>query len=100
MCLSKRLANMKSSIMKYNYKKLLRQVSVAARIVTLVAGCKKADDFFDLSDPNGIDSDIWNDEGAVNLYLNKGYDLMMPDFPVPGSIHNTSDETNSANTAF
>ncbi len=65
---------------------------------TVFVGCKK--DIFDLKDPNGINSDIWNDEGAVNQFLNKGYDLMMPQWPTPGAIHNTSDESNSANTTF
>jgi len=63
-----------------------------------LTACKK--DFFDLEDPNGIDSKIWDDEGAVNLFLNKGYDLIIPTWPAPGNIHNTSDELNNANTAF
>jgi starch-binding outer membrane protein, SusD/RagB family len=66
--------------------------------VTIFTGCKK--DFFDLEDPNGIDSQIWNDEGAVNLFLNKGYDLMIPQWPTPGGIHNTSDELNNGFAAL
>lgn len=80
--------------MKKAYIKIL---SITLLLVS-VLGCKK--DFFELEDPNGIDDAIWNDEGAVNLYLYKGYDLMMPTWPVPGAIHNTSDELNNANTAF
>ena len=53
-----------------------------------------------MEDPNGINSDIWNDVGAVTQYVDKGYDLMMPNWPTPGGIHNTSDESNSANTTF
>lgn len=81
-----------------NKMKFIKKIAILALAVTAFAGCKK--DFFDLPDPNGIDSDIWNDEGAVNLFLNKGYDLIMPTWPAPGNIHNTSDETNNANTAL
>ena len=68
-----------------------------ASTVTMTA-CRK--DFFDVEDQNGIDSKIWDDEGAVGLFLDKTYDLVMPTWPTPGSIHNTSDELNNANTAF
>ena len=78
--------------------KIFKKLVLLLLVITVAAGCKK--DFFDLEDPNGIDSDIWNDEGAIRLYLDRGYDLMMPQWPVPGAIHNTSDEQNSANTAF
>lgn len=68
-----------------------------ASTVTMTA-CRK--DFFEVEDQNGIDSRIWDDEGAVGLFLDKTYDLVLPTWPVPGSIHNTSDELNNANTAF
>lgn len=79
--------------MKFNHISVIKKTAVVLLMVSVIAGCKK--DFFDLEDPNGIDSNIWNDEGAVNLFLNKGYDLIMPTWPVPGSNHNTSDESNS-----
>ncbi len=78
--------------------KIFKKLVLLLLVITVAAGCKKG--FFDLEDPNGIDSDIWNDEGAIRLYLDRGYDLMMPQWPVPGAIHNTSDEQNSANTTF
>lgn len=85
--------------MKLNNKITIKKCMLALILGAAVAGgCKKG--FFDLEDPNGINSDIWHDEGAVTLFLNKGYDLMMPTWPAPGSIHNTSDELNNANTAF
>jgi hypothetical protein len=71
---------------------------LAALTVTVFTACRK--DFFDIADPNGIDSRIWDDEGAVSLFLNKSYDLIMPTWPTIGGIHNTSDELNNANTAF
>ncbi len=84
--------------MKLNNITLIKRAAVFLIIVSLSAGCKK--DFFDLKDPNGIDSRIWDDEGAIGLYLNRAYDLMIPNWPTVGGIHNTSDETNSVNTAF
>lgn len=84
--------------MKYikNTGKLL--AAVALMLVMVLPSCKK--DFFDIEDPQGIDSDIWNDEGAVGLFLNRTYSLVIPQWPTLGGIHNTSDELNNANTAF
>jgi starch-binding outer membrane protein, SusD/RagB family len=69
-------------------------------LMAAMPACKKDDEFFDLEDPQGIDSDIWNDEGAVGLFLNRTYALVIPQWPAIGGIHNTSDETNNVNTAF
>jgi len=63
-----------------------------------VLACKK--NIFDKKDLSGVDPDIWNLESATNLYINKTYDLAMPNWPVPGGLHNTSDENNSANAAL
>ena len=71
-------------------------VAVSAAII--LPACKK--DFFEIEDTNGIDSEIWNDAGAVGLFLNRSYSLIMPQWPVIGSINNTSDEMNNANTVF
>lgn len=86
--------------MKYviNTGKLLL-LSLLTLAVVLPA-CTKDDEFFDIEDPQGIDSDIWNDAGAVDLFLNRTYALIMPQWPTLGGIHNTSDELNNANTAF
>lgn len=89
--------------MKSNRKIIIKAALALTLSATVIGGCKR--DFFDLPDPNGINSDIWNDAGAVKQYLDKGYDLMMPQWPTPGgtstaAIHNTSDEMNSANTTF
>ncbi|NOT90228.1 RagB/SusD family nutrient uptake outer membrane protein [Ferruginibacter sp.] len=84
--------------MKYikNTGKLM--VAVALMLMVVLPSCKK--DFFDIEDPQGIDSDIWKDEGAVGLYLNRTYALVIPQWPTLGGIHNTSDELNNANTAL
>ncbi|MBP6023484.1 RagB/SusD family nutrient uptake outer membrane protein [Ferruginibacter sp.] len=68
--------------------------------ITVMQSCKKDDEFFDIEDPQGIDSKIWSDPGAVDLFLNRTYGLIMPAWPTLGGIHNTSDELNNANTAF
>ena len=79
-------------------------VLAAVATVTLLVACKKNDEFFDIADPQGIDSEIWNDEGAIGLFLNRTYGNIMPQWPAPGTapgnIHNTSDEMNGGNTAF
>lgn len=63
-----------------------------------LGSCNK--DFFEVEDPNGIDAAIWDNAGAIDLLLNRLYDLTIPTWPVTGGIHNTSDELNNANTAF
>jgi hypothetical protein len=81
---------------KYN---LFKALLVVFGITTVIASCKK--DFFEIEDPNGIeDTQLWADAGAIDLFLNRTYALVMPQWPVLGSIHNTSDELNNANTAF
>ena len=72
----------------------------AMGLFTVFSACKKDSEFFDIEDPQGIDSRIWSDEGAVGLFLNRTYGLIMPQWPTLGGIHNTSDELNNANTAF
>jgi hypothetical protein len=72
--------------------------------MALLSSCKK--DFFEIPDPTGIEGELaFEDEGAVGLFLNRTYALVIPKWPVSGgttteSIHNTSDESNGANTAF
>lgn len=83
--------------LKYTGSKI---IMVALLLITVLASCKKNDEFFDIEDPQGIDSKIWNDEGAVGLFLNRTYGLVIPQWPTLGGIHNTSDEMNNANTAF
>jgi starch-binding outer membrane protein, SusD/RagB family len=73
-------------------------------LVTVLSSCKKDSEFFDIEDPQGIDSKIWSDPGAVGLFLNRTYGLVIPQWPAPGTapgnIHITSDEMNGGNTAF
>jgi starch-binding outer membrane protein, SusD/RagB family len=72
----------------------------ALALFTVLSACKKDSEFFEIEDPQGIDSRIWSDEGAVGLFLNRTYGLVMPQWPALGGIHTTSDELNNANTAF
>jgi hypothetical protein len=81
---------------KYKSTKFLALIMLG---VTVLASCKK--DFFEIEDPNGLDDEImWRDEGAVGLFLNRTYALVMPQWPTLGGTHYTSDELNNANTAF
>lgn len=80
-------------------KNKIARFTVALSFLSLaLTACKK--DFFEIADPNGIDARIWNDEGAVNLFLNRSYDLIIPTWPTAGGIHNTSDELNNINSTF
>ena len=85
--------------MKY-MKRISIPLLLAATIAALMLpSCKK--DFFEIEDPNGLeDEKIWNDEGAIGLFLNRTYSLVIPQWPTLGGIHNTSDELNNASTAF
>ncbi|MBL7742187.1 MAG: RagB/SusD family nutrient uptake outer membrane protein [Chitinophagaceae bacterium] len=83
------------------YIKNIKLIIIIAGLVSfvLLPSCKK--DFFEIEDPNGMESDLtWEDEGAIGLFLNRTYALVMPQWPTIGGIHNTSDELNNANTAF
>jgi hypothetical protein len=84
------------------YFKNTGKVAIITIIAFFVAlsDCKKDEEFFDIDDPQGIDSKIWSEEGAVDLFLNRTYGLVMPQWPTAGGIHNTSDELNNVNTAF
>lgn len=79
-------------------------VIAATATIILLAACKKDKEFFEVEDPQGIDSKIWQDEGAIGLFLNRAYGVIMPQWPAPGSapgnIHISSDEMNGGNTAF
>lgn len=80
-------------------KKIKHTFFLGLFVASLLSGCKK--DFFEIDDPNGIeDTQLWVDAGAIDLFLNRTYALVMPQWPTLGSIHNTSDELNNANTAF
>lgn len=78
--------------MKINYNLALK-LSLALLLIAPASGCKK--DFFDLKDRNGMDSRIWNNEGAIQFVLNDTYDVVMPEFPYEFAANNalySSDE--------
>lgn len=84
--------------MKKNKLNLLYKYALVLIVIVSMIACKK--NIFDKKDLQGVDPDIWNLESATNLYINKTYDLVMPNWPVPGAIHNTSDESNNALTTL
>lgn len=82
-----------------NKYKFLKVFTLVLIFTIALASCKK--DFFEIQDPNGIDEEVmWTDPGAIGLFLNRTYSLVMPQWPVLGGIHNTSDEMNNINTTF
>ncbi|WP_159451599.1 RagB/SusD family nutrient uptake outer membrane protein [Pedobacter africanus] len=70
--------------MKTQHKTTL--VLAIALLMSVFTGCKK--DFFDLKDRNALDSQIWNNEGAIQFLLNDTYDVVMPEFPYEYSANN------------
>ncbi len=86
-------------IMKYIKYTGITLATVCLLSAAMLSSCKK--DFFEVEDPNGFEVvGSFEDEGAINLFLNRTYALVMPQWPTIGGIHNTSDELNNANTAF
>jgi hypothetical protein len=92
---------------KFNVKKKeMRKIKIqqmknflfVVAISLAFVSCKK--DVFDKKDLQGVDPVIWSLESTANLYINKTYDLVMPQWPASGGIHNTSDESNGANTTL
>jgi hypothetical protein len=76
----------------------LKKGTLAIFAALILSSCNvNDDDFFVLPDRGGMDANIWNTEGAVNMHLNKTYDLIIPKFPyqtIPDrfDIHLVSDE--------
>jgi hypothetical protein len=79
-------------------KNIINKLVLLIGTSMVLLSCQK--DIFDKKDLSGLDPAIWDTESATNLYINKTYDLVMPNWPVAGALHNTSDETNSATTAL
>lgn len=78
-------------------------VTVLTSMIFFTSGCKKADDFFVLPDTGGIDSDIWDTEPAIQLFLNRAYFFIMPTFPYEYTgnnygMHLASDESHYSAT--
>ncbi len=84
--------------MKKSILNSLNACVILSIVVLFFAGCTK--NIFDKKDLQGVDPDIWNLESAANLYINKTYDLVIPNWPVAGAMHNTSDESNNANSSL
>ncbi|TKC10115.1 RagB/SusD family nutrient uptake outer membrane protein [Pedobacter polaris] len=77
---------------------IINKLFLLIALSMVLLSCQK--DIFDKRDLSGLDPDIWNTESATNLYINKTYDLVMPNWPIAGALHNTSDESNGATTAL
>ncbi len=84
--------------MKRNFIKQTQLVLMFAAICTGFAACNKG--VLNKSDLNGIDPSIWNTESSATEFLNGTYDIVMPNWPTPGSIHNTSDELGNATASI
>ncbi|WP_316739477.1 RagB/SusD family nutrient uptake outer membrane protein [Pedobacter aquatilis] len=79
--------------LKNNITKSLLVLAIAAAL----PACVNKDEFFLLPDTEGIDIAIWNNEGSVQLHLNRVYDVTIPWFPLQVlpdriGVHLASDE--------
>jgi len=81
-----------------NLSKITAKLLIITALLIGAVGCKK--DIFDKKDLNAVDGTIWNTATATNLFLNGTYDVVMPNWPTPGSIYNTSDELNNTTASI
>ncbi len=86
--------------MKNIKNKYFLTVLVSTLLLSVIS-CKK--DFYEIEDPSGFEVEgSFEDAGAIGLFLNRTYSLIMPQWPLltTTNIHITSDEYNSGNTTF
>ncbi|MBW4891879.1 RagB/SusD family nutrient uptake outer membrane protein [Mucilaginibacter sp. HMF5004] len=65
---------------KTKYKKITKNMAALCVVALAVAGCKQ--DFIVPSHDKIADEVLWQDPGAVGLFLNGTYLLNMPDYPL------------------
>ncbi len=66
-------------------KQIKNNITKSFLILALAAAlpaCVNKDEFFILPDTEGIDQAIWDNEGSVQLHLNRVYDVSIPAFPL------------------
>ncbi|MES2777396.1 MAG: RagB/SusD family nutrient uptake outer membrane protein [Bacteroidota bacterium] len=87
--------------------KLNKLICLVAIVATFaIGGCKKTSDLLLLRDTEGVDAQIWEEEAAVQYFLNEAYNMIMPEFIYQytannHNIHIVSDENYlSANDAW
>jgi hypothetical protein len=88
-------------MMKNIKNKYLITAMAVLLLLSVISSCKK--DFYEIEDPNGFEVEgSFEDAGAVGLFLNRTYSLVIPQWPLltTTNIHITSDEYNSGNTGF
>lgn len=83
--------------MKVKFKNIIKGFVAAYFVAVSLSACINKDEFFEIPDRGGIDAAIWDDEGPIQLHLNRVYDVCMPQFPfqlIPDrfGVHLASDE--------
>ncbi len=78
-------------------KSHIKKSVIVLALTACLPACTKEDKFFDLRDTAGIDAAIWDNEGSVQLQLNRVYDVVIPQFPLQLTpdrygVHVASDE--------
>jgi len=85
--------------MKRNLKITAKNILMLGAMGIFAAACNK--NVLEKTDLNGVPpSIVWNTPSTAQEVLNGTYDLVMPNWPTPGSIHNTSDESNNVTVSI
>lgn len=63
-----------------HYKNKIKTSLLVLAVATGFSACVNKDEFFELPDRNGIDAAIFSSEGALDMHLNRAYDVIIPQF--------------------
>lgn len=72
------------------HKQTVMKYLVYTAVALIFSACVNKDEFFELRDRGGMDAGIWSTEGAVQLHLNRTYDVIMPQFPFQDNTSETA----------
>lgn len=62
------------------YRNIIKKSLLVLSLATGLTACVNKDEFFMLPDRGGIDGAIWSTEGALDMHLNRAYDVIVPMF--------------------
>jgi len=70
----------KSKAMLRQYRNTIKKSLLMLAVATGFSACVNKDEFFELPDRGGIDAAIFSTEGALEMHLNRAYDVIIPQF--------------------
>lgn len=62
------------------YRNTIKKSLLLLAVATGFSACVNKDEFFELKDRGGIDAAIFSTEGALDMHLNRAYDVIIPQF--------------------